>query len=127
MLRVAEYKQALLHLNQAEGAFATNRAFWVTQLDNFNQILLYAIFNRELHMRVGWPNVFSVFDSKILQRKYPNLSIFFKKCHKLRSSSFVAHAYSRDRSRFTTDLTIKARNKLRRELKIAYQELVDTI
>lgn len=127
ILRVPQYKQALLHLNQAEGAFNTNRAFWVTQMDNFNQIVLYAIFNRELGKAIQYPDVFKYIDLRKLRRTFPNLAKFFKECHKMRCSSFISHAYSKDRARFTTDLKVRGRNKLRRNLKIAYQELVDKV
>jgi hypothetical protein len=47
-----QYRQALLHLNMAEGGFAANRSLWVTQMDNFNQIVLTVLYIK-LGMQVG--------------------------------------------------------------------------
>lgn len=125
MLKLSDYKQALLHLNQAEGAFDTQRAFWLVQMDNVNQLILYTIFNKKLHMPIAYPDVFGSIDSTRLKNMFPNLQLYFKDCHKKRSSSFISHAYSKEKNTYTTDLRIIDRNKQRNSLKKAYQELVN--
>lgn len=73
MLRLSDYRQALFHLNQAEGAFDTQRAFWAVQMDNVNQLMLYAVFNRKLHMPIAYPDIFASIDSKRLKSTFPDL------------------------------------------------------
>lgn len=116
-----------MHLNQAEGTFDLQRAVWVVQMDCFNQIILHAVFNKKLRMRIAYENVFSSLNSRRLQSTFPNMSKSFEYCHKQRSSSFIAHAYSKEKDRFATDLRVWDRNKLRKKLKSAYQELVDNL
>ena len=98
MLKLSDYKQALLHLNQAEGAFDTQRAFWLIQMDNVNQLILYTIFNKKLHMPIVYPDVFGSIDSTRLKNMFPNLQLYFKDCHQKRSSSFISHAYSKEKN-----------------------------
>lgn len=124
VLNKRQYKQALLHLQNAEGGFATNRSFWVTQMDNFNQILLFIVY-KKLGMSVSYDNVFGSITSRKLVRQFPNMAGFFQQCHELRSSSFVAHAYSRLLGTFSRDVKPKERDKLCKGLGIAYQEFVN--
>jgi len=124
-LSQSEYKQGLLHLNHAEGAFDMQRSVWVVQMDCLNQIILYMVFNRKVHLKIDYGNVFASIDSKKLKAHFPTVVSAFKKLHKRRSSSFQAHAYSIEQKKFATDLKIKERNKLLKELKDAYQELVN--
>lgn len=125
IFRVAEYKQALIILNSAEGSYDVRRVFWLVQMDCFNQLVLYRIFNKKLGMAISYVDVFGSLSSKKLKSNFPNLAKSFEDCHKRRSSSFVTHVYSKEKNRFTTDLKVKDRGKVRGNLKIAYQELVD--
>lgn len=122
-----DYLQALIHLNQAEGAYDTQRAFWLVQIDNFNQLVLYSVFNKKLRMRISYPNVFGSIDSTRLGTSFPTLQRALKACHKLRSSSFITHAYSQEKNAFTTDLGVKQRNAVKHQLRSAYLELMRNI
>lgn len=126
VLNRRQYKQALLHLNMAEGGFATSRSFWVTQMDNFNQILLFVVY-KKLGMSIAWDNIFGSLSSPHLRSRLANVAAVFDRCHKARSSSPVPHAYSRLLGTFSRDLKPRERDKLCKELKIAYQELIDKI
>jgi len=119
-----QYKQALTHLDQAEGGFATQRAFWVTQMDNFNQILLFVTM-KKLGVRVDMDGVFGSLSSNLLRNNFPSLAAVCDRCHDLRSSSFVAHAYSSRNKTFTGDLKVRQRDRLYKQLKIAYQEFIN--
>ncbi|MFC2024318.1 reverse transcriptase domain-containing protein [Chloroflexota bacterium] len=126
-LGIRSYKQALIHLNQSEGSFDTNRAFWVTQTDNFNQILLHMIFHKKLKIKIQYADVFASLTNNELRSNYPNLAAAFSKTHKIRCSSFVSHAYSKEKGAFTTDLKIKQRNELAKLLGTAYQEFINNL
>ena len=126
VLNRTQYKQALLHLNMAEGGFATNRSFWVTQMDNFNQILLFVTF-RKISISVTLDNVFGSLSSTALRNRFPNVAAVFKKCHDFSRITPVPHAYARALGAFARDLKPKERDELCKELKIAYQEFVNKI
>lgn len=126
VLGTRRYRRALLHLRMAEGGFATNRSFWVTQMDNFNQILLFVVYTK-LGMRIAWSNVFGSLSSRRLRSAFPNVAAVFAKCHEVRSSSPVPHAYSRQLGAFSRDVKLRERDKLCKELKTAYQEFIDKI
>jgi len=121
-----QYKQALLHLITAEGGFATNRSFWVTQMDNFNQILLFVTF-RKIGISVTLDKVFGSLSSTTLRNRFPNVAAVFKKCHDFSRITPVPHAYARALGTFARDLKPKERDELCKELKIGYQEFVNKI
>ena len=118
-----QYRQLLLHLNMAEGGFATNRSLWVTQMDNFNQIFLSVIY-KKLGLNISRGNEFSSLSSTLLRRQFPNMSAVFERCHNARLINPVPHAYSRLLGTFSRDIKPRERDKLCKELKIAYQEFV---
>lgn len=126
VLTRGQYKQALLHLNMAEGGFATNRSLWATQMDNFNQIILTAVY-KKLGMNVARGNEFGSLSSTLLKRRFPNIAAVFERCHNARLLNPVPHPYSRLLGTFSRDIKPKERDKLCKELKIAYQELIDKI
>jgi len=126
VLNRGQYKQALLHLNMAEGGFATNRSLWATQMDNFNQIILFVIY-RKLGTNVTWDNVFGSLASRKLRHQFPNVAAVFKRCHEARLLNPVPHAYSRLLGTFSRDIKPRERDNLCKELKIAYQEFINKI
>lgn len=119
-----QYRQALLHLNMAEGGYATNRSLWATQMDNFNQIILTLLFNR-LGMNVGRGDEFGSLTSSLLRAQFPNVAAVFERCHNARLINPVPHPYSRLLGTFSRGIKPGERDKLRKELKIAYQEFID--
>ena len=124
ILNRAQYKQSLLHLDMAEGSFATNRSLWVTQMDNFNQILLTVIF-KEIGVSVVEGKEFGSLQSGLLRARFPTLSAMFERCHKARLSSPVPHPYSRLLGTFSRDIKPRERDLIIRGLKTAYQEFVN--
>ena len=116
-----QYRQLLLHLNMAEGGFATNRSLWVTQMDNFNQIFLSVIY-RKLGMTISRGDEFGSLSSILLRRQFPNMAAIFERCHNARLINPVPHPYSRLLGTFSRDIKPRERDKLCKELKIAYQE-----
>jgi len=119
-----QYRQALLHLNMAEGGFATNRSLWVTQMDNFNQIVLIVLYAK-LGMRVTTGDEFGSLLSRRLRNRFPNLAAAFKKCHNLRLSNPIPHAYSRLLGTYSRDIRLRERDNLTTQLIVAYQELIN--
>lgn len=124
VLNKGQYKQALLHLNMAEGGFATNRSLWVTQMDNMNQILLFVTY-RQLGMRVSYPNTFGSLSSALLRGRFPSVAAVFQRCHDARLQNPVPHAYSSLLGEFSRDIKPSMRDRLCGQLKVAYQEFVD--
>jgi hypothetical protein len=126
VLNRGQYKQAIIHLNMAEGGFATNRSLWATQMDNFNQIILGIIY-KKLNIHVPRGDEFGSLSSTSLKTKFPILAGVFNECHKVRSENLVPHAYSRLLGTYSRDITLRGRDKLCRQLKVAYEELVNKI
>ncbi len=124
VLARGQYKQALLHLNMAEGGFATNRSLWATQMDNFNQIILTVVY-KKLGMNVARGNEFGSLSSTLLKRQFPNIAAVFDRCHNARLLNPVPHPYSRLLGTFSRDIMPRERDELCKELKIAYQEFID--
>jgi len=120
----SQYKQALLHLNMAEGGFATNRSLWVTQMDNFNQIVLIVLYAK-LAIQVTKSYEFGSLSSRQLRNQFPNLAAAFENCHNLRLSNPIPHAYSRLLGTYSRDVKPRERDDSRAQLKVAYQELID--
>lgn len=118
-----QYRQALLHLNRAEGGFATNRSLWVTQMDNFDQIILMVLY-KKLGISVAKGYEFGSLSSTLLRNQFPSLAAAFQKCHDLRSSNPITHPYSRVLLTYSRDIRPRERDKLTAELKAAYQELI---
>lgn len=121
-----QYRQALLHLNMAEGGFATNRSLWVTQMDNFDQIILTVLYNK-LVIPVTRGNEFGSLSSTILRNRFPSLVAAFQNCHDLRLSNPVPHPYSRLLGTYSRDIKPRERDDLMAELKVAYQELINKV
>lgn len=121
-----QYRQALLHLNRAEGGFATNRSLWVTQMDNFDQIILMVLY-KKLGMSVAQGYEFGSLPSTLLRNQFPSLAAAFQKCHDLRSSNPITHPYSRVLLTYSRDIRPRERDRLTAELKAAYQELINKI
>lgn len=121
-----QYKAALYHINMAEGGYATNRSLWATQMDNFNQIILTLLFNK-LGVRVSRGDEFGSLTSSLLRTQFPNVAAVFERCHNARRINPVPHPYSRLLGTFSRDIKPRERDKLRKELKIAYQEFIDKI
>ncbi|MGA8849253.1 MAG: reverse transcriptase domain-containing protein [Dehalococcoidia bacterium] len=119
-----QYRQALLHLNMGEGGFAANRSLWVTQMDNFNQIVLTVLYIK-LGMQVRRGDEFRSLLSRRLRNRFPNLVAAFKKCHNLRSSNPIPHPYSRSLGTYSRDVKHRERDNLTKVLKVAYQELIN--
>lgn len=119
-----QYKQALLHVDMAEGGFATNRSLWATQMDNFNQLILTLLYKR-LGLHVVKGNEFGSLSSVLLRTNFPNAAAVFDRCHTARLSNPVPHPYSRLLGTFSRDIKPREREALRKELKVAYQEFVD--
>ena len=119
-----QYKAAVVHLNMAEGGYATNRSLWATQMDNFNQIVLTLLF-KKLGMNVQRGDEFGSLGSASLKTHFPNVAEVFRRCHNARLTSPVPHPYSRLLGTFSRDIKPGERDKLRKELKIAYQELIE--
>ncbi|MBA2084205.1 hypothetical protein DMTZ50_0006 [Dehalococcoides mccartyi] len=126
ILRQKEYHQALIHLNMAEGNFVTNRSLWVTQMDCFNQILLWKVY-KKVGLKVKIGNEFASISATVLTHNFSNIAAVFKDCHDLRSSNQVSHAFSKSLGTYSQDIKIIQREKLHKNLKIAYQEFVDKI
>lgn len=124
VLNKRQYKQALLHLNMAEGGFAVNRSLWATQMDNMNQILLFVAY-RQLGLNISYPNVFASLSSTLLRGRFPSVAAVFQRCHDARLQNPVPHAYSRLLGAFSRDIKPSMRDRLCKELKVAYQEFVD--
>ena len=121
-----QYKQALLHLNMAEGGFATNRSLWVTQMDNFDQIILTVLYDK-LGITVVTGNEFASLSSTILRNRFPSLAAAFQDCHGLRLSNTIPHPYSRVLGTYSRDIKPRERDNLTADLKVAYQELINTM
>lgn len=121
-----QYSNALIHLIEAEGCFVTQRDVWVTQMDNFNQIVLVIIFAK-LSINVPKKAVFGALDQTILRSQFPNIASAFTRCHGTRCDSKVSHAFSHRKGTYTSGLKPRARETLRAALKMAYQEFVDKI
>lgn len=126
VLNRGQYRQALVHLNMAEGGFATNRSLWVTQMDNFNQIILSIVY-RKLGIGVLRGSEFGSLSSNLLRAHFPNLAAVFERCHNARLANPVPHAYSRLLGTFPRDIKPGERDKLCKELKIAYGEFISKI
>jgi hypothetical protein len=121
-----QYRQALLHLNMAEGGFATNRSLWVTQMDNFDQMILTVLYNK-LVIPVTRGNEFGSLSSTILRNRFPSLAAAFQNCHDLRLSNPIPHPYSRLLGTYSRDIKPRERDDLTAELKVAYQELINKV
>jgi hypothetical protein len=119
-----QYKQALLHLNMAEGGFATNRSLWVTQMDNFDQIILTVLYAK-LGIQVTRGDEFGSLSSRKLRNRFPSLAAVFQKCHDLRLSNPIPHPYSRLLGTYSRDIKPREREDLTTGLKVAYQELIN--
>ena len=126
VLNRGQYKQAIIHLNMAEGGFATNRSLWATQMDNFNQLILGTIYIK-LKMRVTRGNEFGSLRSTLLRTEYPILAPVFQVCHDARLANPVPHAYSILLGTYSRDIKPRERDKLRSQLKVAYEELINKI
>lgn len=121
-----QYRQALLHLNMAEGGFATNRSLWVTQMDNFDQIILIVLYAK-LRIRVRRGGEFGSLSSRTLRNRFPRLAAAFQDCHNLRLSNPIPHAYSRLLGTYSRDIKVQERDNLTADLKVAYQELINNM
>ena len=117
VLTKSEYRQAVLHLNWAEGGFATNRSFWATQMDNFNQILLTVVY-KKLGVSFTRGSEFGAMASKSLITQFPNLAAVFKNCHDIRSSNPVPHSYSTLLGTFSRSLKPKKGTGYKRHSKL---------
>jgi len=126
VLTKGQYKQALIHLNMAEGGFATNRSLWATQMDNFNQIVLSIVY-KKLAIGVVRGNEFGSLSSTLLRTRFPNLAAVFERCHNARLANPVPYAYSRLLGTFSRDIKPRERDKLCKELQIGYQEFINKI
>jgi retron-type reverse transcriptase len=122
----SQYKQALRQLNMAEGGFATNRSLWVTQMDNFDQIILIVLY-KELGIPVPGGDEFGSLSSRTLKNRFPSVAAAFQKCHELRSSNPVPHAYSRLLGTYSRDIKPRERDDLTADLRSAYQELINKV
>lgn len=126
VLTRGQYKQAIIHLNMAEGGFATNRSLWATQMDNFNQIILSIVY-KKLAMSVVRSYEFGSLSSTLLRTRFPNLAAVFERCHNARSLNPVPHPYSRLLGTFSRDIKPGERDKLCKELRIGYQEFINKV
>jgi hypothetical protein len=124
ILSRGQYKQIMLHLNMAEGSFATNRSLWVVQMDNINQIFLTLIY-RKLCIPVPMGQEFGAIKSSSLGTSFPNLAAIFERCHDASRENPVPHAYSRLLGNFSRNIKVRRRDNLVRELKTAYQEFIN--
>lgn len=125
VLGTVYYKRALGHLMEAERSYKTQRSRFVSQMDNFNQILLKALFKKyPSHARIPWNRIWSSINYKPLNADCPIFAHAAKSCHRLRTSSPEPHPYSQTLGSFGREVTVGQRNRLVSQLKGAYREFV---
>ena len=119
------YRRALRHLMEAELSFRTQRSRYVLHMDNFNQILVKALFRRYGKARMPWENVWGSIDHKGLNGDFPTFTTVAKLCHNLRTSSPEPHPYSQTLGAFGREVKVGQRNRLVGQLKAGYRDYVE--
>ena len=120
------YRPALARLLESEVSFVTQRSRYVSQVDNFNQILVKVLFRRyKATGSILWRDVWASIDQRDLNRDFPTFANVAKRCHELRTSSPEPHPYSQTLGAFGREIRVGQRNRLVSNLRSAYQELVD--
>lgn len=120
-----EYKQALEHICNASGFFEGHPEDFIQVTDVFNQILLAHIYKKD---KVNIPpdelgNMINKL-KKYIPKAFPG----FYSCHELRCGIGKIHAYSQPTKKLNKKRTyFKERNKLKKELAIAYESILDYI
>ena len=123
------YRAAAQHLIQAEGSTYSNPSRYVSQVDNFNQLILAILPPKvtgtpirpdKVFQRIGSP-------SATLQARLPDTCPAFLSCHKLRRRSPEPHAYAIDFHDLGRLVTSRQRKQLTVALRNAYAEVVRTL
>ncbi len=120
-----DYDAATQHLRVAIGEFDTCPSRFVSRIDNFNTILTKSCFARLLpDIRFLPENYAGHLQQKRFQDAHPIAAAAFGKCHRVRSGSDEAHAYSQASGSISEPVSYGMRDHLHQALGLAYAELL---
>lgn len=125
LLGVRYYRACAQHLLQADGSYYRNPSRFISQINNFNQLLLARLLPRlgvsvqveEVFSRVGSP-------SKNLRRQAPGICVAFAACNRLRRNNPEPHPFATDYHDVSKQVSRQDRNSVVKQLKAAYEEVI---
>lgn len=120
------YENAKQHLRCAIGSHDTSPSRYVSRLDNFNNILVWAIYDHLL------PNENYVRDDTVnnlnrtvFRELCPVVAGAFLQCHELRCNCAEPHPYSRSLSSVSEEVSYRERDEVTDYLRAAYRQLTE--
>ena len=131
-----KYAQAVHLLAQAESSYFTRMSNWLGYMDSFNDLLTRSILEQlRSNNMAGMMNTINknnklipygkLLDSnKAFSLHYVKISNSLRPAHVRRNKLPQSHALSTDTGSATTELGRQERDKLKRQLRVAYEEIL---
>ena len=116
------------------GRWSGNPSLLITALDSFNDLLIQRFSTKHRKLNKAFrraagknkiPNYANWLSSVALQTALPNTCPLLLACHRLRVLAHIAHATQQKTGRFTRPISYKESQKMVKQLRMAYRELLN--
>jgi hypothetical protein len=119
------YRTAKQHLQVAIGAHDTAWSRYVARLDNFNNVVMWCIYDNLLPNDVYQrDDTLNNLNRSTFRQLCPVVAGAFSRCHELRSRCAEPHAYSKSLGAVSREVSREERDRVTSSLRGAYDEFV---
>ena len=120
------YGQAFRSLTRASWYYETSPTHFINYIHNFNHVLWhFALIKHQLvPSSMTWQALMGQFNNPGILSRFPTMAHIFDQTRAARNTNLGSHPYADRVKKFTKMVTFQERDKLKSQLKSAYEEFV---